>query len=114
MTDYTTNNSWQSGEKKMEWVQSYMPVLTSIRDRFIEEKPFTGLRITMSIHLEAKTAYLATVLRSGGAQVSVTGCNPLSTQDDVADALRNMGFEVHAKHGASPEEYVDHLKKLCQ
>jgi adenosylhomocysteinase len=111
MTDYTTNNSWQSGEKKMEWVQSYMPVLTSIRDRFIEEKPFTGLRITMSIHLEAKTAYLATVLRSGGAQVSVTGCNPLSTQDDVADALRNMGFEVHAKHGASPEEYVDHLKK---
>lgn len=111
MTDYTTNNSWQSGDKKMEWVQSYMPVLTSIRDRFIEEKPFTGLRITMSIHLEAKTAYLATVLRSGGAEVSVTGCNPLSTQDDVADALRNMGFEVHAKHGASPEEYVDHLKK---
>ncbi|HRC80746.1 MAG TPA: adenosylhomocysteinase [Sedimentibacter sp.] len=111
MTNDTIHESWQSGDKKMEWVQSYMPVLTSIRDRFIEEKPFTGLRITMSIHLEAKTAYLATVLRSGGAEVSVTGCNPLSTQDDVADALRNMGFEVHAKHGASPEEYVDHLKK---
>jgi len=79
MTDYTTNNSWQSGEKKMEWVQSYMPVLTSIRDRFIEEKPFTGLRITMSIHLEAKTAYLATVLRSGGhrsALRAVTPCQP--------------------------------------
>jgi adenosylhomocysteinase len=110
MTNDTIHESWQSGDKKMEWVQSYMPVLTSIRDRFIEEKPFTGLRITMSIHLEAKTAYLATVLRSGGAEVSVTGCNPLSTQDDVADALRNMGFEVHAKYGASPEEYVDHLK----
>jgi adenosylhomocysteinase len=64
----------------------------------------------MSIHLEAKTAYLATVLRSGGAEVSVTGCNPLSTQDDVADSLRAMGFEVHAKHGVSPEEYVEHLK----
>lgn len=110
MTNDTIHESWQSGDKKMEWVQSYMPVLTSIRDRFIEEKPFTGLRITMSIHLEAKTAYLATVLRSGGAEVSVTGCNPLSTQDDVADALRNMGFEVHAKYDASPEEYVDHLK----
>jgi adenosylhomocysteinase len=94
----------------MEWVQSYMPVLNSIKDRFIKEKPFADLRITMSIHLEAKTAYLATVLRSGGAEVSVTGCNPLSTQDDVADALRAMGFEVHAKHGANPEEYVEHLK----
>jgi adenosylhomocysteinase len=87
-----------------------MPALTSVRDRFIKEKPFRGLRITMSIHLEAKTAYLATVLRSGGAEVSVTGCNPLSTQDDVADSLRAMGFEVHARYDATPEEYVGHLK----
>jgi len=110
MNNEIIQRSWESGDKKMEWVQSYMPVLNSIKDRFIKEKPFAGLRITMSIHLEAKTAYLATVLRSGGAEVRVTGCNPLSTQDDVADALRAMGFEVHAKHGANPEEYVEHLK----
>jgi adenosylhomocysteinase len=110
MNNEIIQRSWESGDKKMEWVQSYMPVLNSIKDRFIKEKPFADLRITMSIHLEAKTAYLATVLRSGGAEVSVTGCNPLSTQDDVADALRAMGFEVHAKHGANPEEYVEHLK----
>jgi adenosylhomocysteinase len=110
MNNEIIQRSWESGDKKMEWVQSYMPVLNSIKDRFIKEKPFADLRITMSIHLEAKTAYLATVLRSGGAEVRVTGCNPLSTQDDVADALRAMGFEVHAKHGANPEEYVEHLK----
>jgi adenosylhomocysteinase len=108
------NNNFQksalSGDKKLDWVRSYMPVLSSIRERFLKEKPFSGLKITMSIHLEAKTAYLATVLRDGGAQVSVTGCNPLSTQDDVADSLRAMGFEVHARYGVSAEEYFDHLK----
>lgn len=110
MNNNKIHSSSQTGDKKLEWVRSYMPALTSVRDRFIEEKPFKGLRITMSIHLEAKTAYLATVLRSGGAEVSVTGCNPLSTQDDVADSLRAMGFEVHARYDATPEEYVGHLK----
>ena len=110
MTNNTIHSPSQTGDKKLEWVRSYMPALTSVRDRFIKEKPFRGLRITMSIHLEAKTAYLATVLRSGGAEVSVTGCNPLSTQDDVADSLRAMGFEVHARYDATPEEYVGHLK----
>ena len=73
MNNNKIHSSSQTGDKKLEWVRSYMPALTSVRDRFIEEKPFKGLRITMSIHLEAKTAYLATVLRSGGAEVSVTG-----------------------------------------
>ncbi len=94
---------------KLEWVTAYMPVLTSIRQRFLREKPFEGLRITMSIHLEAKTAYLATILRDGGAEVSVTGCNPLSTQDDVADSLRRLGFPVFAKYNVSPEQYTRDL-----
>jgi len=110
MTNNKIYGSSQTGDKKLEWVRSYMPALTSVRDRFIKEKPFDGIRITMSIHLEAKTANLATVLRSGGADVSVTGCNPLSTQDDVADSLRALGFEVHARYNATPEEYVNHLK----
>lgn len=97
------------GYKKLEWVEAYMPTLGSIRRRFAEEKPLQGKRVAMSIHLEAKTAHLARVLRDGGAEVAVTGCNPLSTQDDVADALRDLGFPVYARHGAGPEEYRAHL-----
>lgn len=100
-----------SGEDKINWVESYMPVLRNIKKEFEKTKPFLNKKITMSIHLEAKTAYLATVLAAGGAHVSVTGCNPLSTQDDVAAALAARGFDVYARHGVSNEEYVEHLKK---
>ena len=99
-----------SGADKIEWVRSYMPILNSIRADFERTRPFAGKKIAMSIHLEAKTAYLAKVLRAGGAEVWVTGCNPLSTQDDVAAALAAEGFEVHARHGVSEEEYREHLK----
>ncbi len=94
-----------SGRDKIEWVRSYMPILNSIKKEFEETQPFRGMKISMSIHLEAKTAYLAMVLKAGGAEVWVTGCNPLSTQDDVAAALAAQGFEVHARHGVSMEEY---------
>ena len=100
----------KSGKDKIEWVRSYMPILNSIRAEFERTKPFLGKRITMSIHLEAKTAYLATVLRAGGAEVFVTGCNPLSTQDDVAAALAAEGFEVFARRGVTDAEYAEHLK----
>ncbi|MBQ9774235.1 MAG: adenosylhomocysteinase [Clostridia bacterium] len=98
-----------SGADKIAWVQSYMPILNSIKEEFERTQPFQGMRIAMSIHLEAKTAYLAKVLRAGGAQVYVTGCNPLSTQDDVAAALAAEGFEVFARHGVSDAEYREHL-----
>ena len=98
-----------SGADKIAWVQSYMPILNSIKEEFERTQPFRGMKISMSIHLEAKTAYLAKVLRAGGAEVWVTGCNPLSTQDDVAAALVAEGFEVHARHGVSEEEYKEHL-----
>ncbi len=98
-----------SGADKIAWVKSFMPILNSIEEEFIRTKPFAGKRISMSIHLEAKTAYLAKVLRAGGAEVFVTGCNPLSTQDDVAAALVAEGFEVHARHGVTEEEYRQHL-----
>ena len=98
-----------SGADKISWVASYMPILNSIKADFERTKPFAGMKIAMSIHLEAKTAYLAKVLRAGGAEVWVTGCNPLSTQDDVAAALAKEGFEVHARHGVSDAEYREHL-----
>ena len=100
-----------SGADKIEWVRSYMPILNSIKADFEQRKPFAGMKIAMSIHLEAKTAYLAKTLRAGGAEVFVTGCNPLSTQDDVAAALVAEGFEVHARRGVSDEEYREHLIK---
>ena len=99
-----------SGTDKIAWVASYTPILNKIKEEFERTKPFAGMKISMSIHLEAKTAYLAKVLRAGGAEVWVTGCNPLSTQDDVAAALAAEGFPVHAIHGVSMEEYVEHLK----
>ena len=109
-------NLAKSGHDKINWVKSYMPVLNKINEEFTRTKPFAGKKISMSIHLEAKTAYLAITLAAGGAEVYVTGCNPLSTQDDVAAALVDLGFEVNAWRGVTNEEYEEHLKKtlsLC-
>ena len=103
-----------TGHQKIEWVKSSMPVLSSIHRRFSAEKPLNGLDISISIHLEAKTAYFAHVLAAGGANVRVTGCNPLSTQDDVAAALADDGFCVNALHGASPAEYRRHLTRTLE
>ena len=97
----------KSGHDKINWVKSYMPVLNSIEAEFERTKPFAGKKIAMSIHLEAKTAYLATVLRAGGAEVHSTGCNPLSTQDDVCAGLASRGVTVLATHGCTLEEYHD-------
>lgn len=99
----------KSGRDKIDWVRSYMPILNAIEKEFRKTKPFDGMKIAMSIHLEAKTAYLAEVLMAGGAKVQVTGCNPLSTQDDVAAALAEEGFVVNAHHGASDEQYREDL-----
>ncbi len=88
-----------------------MPLLNMIRSEFEKTRPFEGLKIAISIHLEAKTAYLATVLRCGGAEVFCTGCNPLSTQDTIAAALAHDGFVVFAVHGASAAQYENHLAK---
>ena len=98
-----------SGRKKIEWVRSSMPALSQIEAQLEAEKPFEGLRIAVSVHLEAKTANLGLVLAKGGAQVFLTGCNPLSTQDDVAAAVAEMGVETFGKYGVTPEEYEDLL-----
>ena len=101
----------EHGRMKIQWVQDFMPALSAIKERFEAEKPFAGKTIAMSIHMEAKTAFLALVLKAAGAEVYATGCNPLSTQDDVAAGLASLGVNVCAWHGATPEEYTDHLTK---
>ena len=100
-----------SGRKKIEWVRSFMPALTEIEKKFEKGKPFQGLRIAVSVHLEAKTANLGLVLAKGGAEVYLTGCNPLSTQDDVAAAVAEMGIETFGIKGVSAEEYEELLVK---
>lgn len=113
MSDYIVRdiNLHEQGRLKIDWVRVHMPVLNAIREEFEREKPFREMRIALSIHLEAKTAYLAEVLRAGGADVSVTGSNPLSTQDDVAAALAYTGMKVYAWYDASPGEYETHLRR---
>jgi adenosylhomocysteinase len=98
-----------SGENKIEWVRRNCPLLRSLESDFLAAKPFAGKRIALSIHLEAKTAYLCKVLAAGGAEMFVTGSNPLSTQDDVAAALAKAGLNVYAWHGATAEEYDAHI-----
>ena len=101
-----------SGERKIRWVEAHMPVLRDIGSDFAREKPFVGLKIALSVHLEAKTAYLCRVLEMGGAEMHVTGSNPLSTQDDVAAALAAKGMDVHAVYGCTDEEYQAHLRSV--
>ena len=103
-----------SGNDKIEWVRRNMPVLNFIRDIFEREQPFKGVKISLSIHLEAKTAYLCRVLAAGGAEMYITGSNPLSTQDDVAAALAEGGLNVFALHGCTPEEYDACVEEVCK
>ena len=98
-----------SGERKIKWVRRNMPILGKIAEEFKATRPFEGLRIALSVHMEAKTAWLCRVMAMGGAEMHVTGCNPLSTQDDVAAAVAAGGIDVHAWHGATEEEYNSHL-----
>ncbi|MCR4946629.1 MAG: adenosylhomocysteinase [Lachnospiraceae bacterium] len=105
-------NLYPSGDNKIDWVRKNCPLLRSLEEDFAKEKPFDGIRIALSIHLEAKTAYLCKVLAAGGAEMFITGSNPLSTQDDVAASLANSGLNVFAWHGTTEEEYVSHIKKV--
>ncbi len=105
---------WESGLRKIEWVKRNMPLLRGIEEEFSRTKPFDGLRVALSVHLEAKTAYLCRVMAAGGAEMYITGSNPLSTQDDVAAALVHEGLNVFALHGATPEEYERHIARVIE
>ncbi len=98
-----------SGEKKIAWAKRFMPLLNSIEEDFKRDKPFAGLKMTVSLHLEAKSAVLCRVLMEGGADLCITGCNPLSTQDDVTAALVSRGAQVWAWYDCTQEEYDRHM-----
>ncbi len=100
----------KEGLMKIDWASRHMPVLQTLEQTSAPRQPFAGLQIAICIHLEAKTAYLAQVLKQCGAMVTATGSNPLSTQDEIAAALVVSGIKVYAWHGATEEEYHRHLR----
>ena len=100
-----------SGHDKIEWVKNFMPVMTAIDEEFSKTKPFAGKKMVITLHLEAKTAYMAEIFKHAGAEVAITGSNPLSTQDDIAAALVEDGLNVFAWHGCTEEEYFTFIDK---
>ena len=107
------NELLRKGELRLHWAETHMPVLQQIRERFRREKPLEGLRISMALHTEAKTGILAITLAEAGAHVRLASCNPLSTDDSVALALRDKyGLEVYARKGETQDEYYSHLNSV--
>jgi adenosylhomocysteinase len=94
------------GRRKMDWALQHMPILRELREQFEESKPLAGQTIGMAMHVEAKTANLVELLALGGAEVAITGCNPLSTHDDVSAALdANDDITSYAKRGVGDDDY---------
>lgn len=102
------------GFRKIEWAERHMKVLARIRELFKKERPLEGYRIGMALHVEAKTAVLVKTLIDGGAKVAITACNPMSTQDDVADSLREVGIPCFARRGMDVKEYYEALRRVIR
>ncbi len=102
-----------SGYMRLDWARTHMPVVSSIRERMIREKPFKGIRVGMALHVEAKTGILALLMQEGGADVTMSSCNPLSTDDAVVKSLKeDYGMKVYARKGETEEEYYEYLNKV--
>jgi len=105
----------ESGQRKIEWARQHMPICASLREDFEAEQPFAGEVIGMAMHIEAKTAVLAEILAAGGAEVAITGCNPLSTHDDVSVALDAVdGITSYGRHGIDDEEYYEAMEAVLE
>src|SRR3989338_7898293 len=104
----------EQGAKNIEWAEMQMGALLKIKERFEKEKPFKGITIAMALHVTKETAVLVRTLKAGGADVAITGCNPLSTQDDVSAALAKEGIKVWAYKGETNEDYYRYLKYVIR
>ena len=102
----------EQGFKNIEWAETQMGALLKVRERFEKEKLLKGYRVGMALHITKETAVLVRTLIAGGAEVAITSCNPLSTQDDVAAALAKEGIEVYGYKGESTEDYYRFIKKV--
>lgn len=103
----------KQGSLRLHWAEAHMPVLMDIRKRFVDEQPLAGLKVGMALHTEAKTGMLAVTLADAGAKVKLASCNPLSTDDSVAAALRDeYGLDVYAKKWETEAEYYKSLNTV--
>ena len=107
------NDLVEKGSLRLHWVEDHMPALMAIRKRFADEKPLAGLKVGMALHTEAKTGMLAVTLADAGAEIRLASCNPLSTDDSVAAALREeYGLNVYARKWESQDEYYNNLNTV--
>ncbi|HNR38182.1 MAG TPA: adenosylhomocysteinase [Acidobacteriota bacterium] len=104
----------EQGALKVRWAESRMPVMMALRERFAKEQPLKGMRIAGCLHVTKETAVLVKTLKAAGAQVAWSGCNPLSTQDDIAAALVADGISVYAWHGMNVEEFYWCIDKTLE
>jgi adenosylhomocysteinase len=104
----------KSGKKILEYAEAQMGALMKVRETFVREKPFDGLRIGMALHVTKETAALVRTLEAGGAQVAICSCNPLSTQDHAAAALAAEGTKVYAKKGETDKEYYEYINNVLE
>ena len=102
----------QQGELNIEFAKMHMGALMKVRERFLKEKPLKGIRVGMALHVTKETANLVDTLIAGGAEVAITGCNPLSTQDDVSAALAKRGVRTWAYKGETKEDYYRYLENV--
>ena len=100
------------GHLNIEYAERNMPIMGMIKERFAKERPFKGMTIGLALHVTKETAVLVRTLIAGGAKVAIAGCNPLSTQDDVAAAFATDGVHVYAKKGESTEDYYRYIEKV--
>ncbi|WP_407424058.1 adenosylhomocysteinase [Methanobrevibacter sp.] len=100
------------GVRKIEWVQKHMPVLETIKEEYLETQPFKGITIGSCLHLEPKTINLGLTLMAGGAEVAMTGCNPLSTHDDAVAGAADLGLNVYGWREQDDEEYYQTINMV--
>jgi adenosylhomocysteinase len=98
-----------AGARMIDWAERHMPVLTEIRRELSKSKPLKGMTVGMALHTEMKTAVLVRTIVAAGAKVAITGCNPLSTKDDIAAALAKQGVNIYAWRGETSKEYYSNL-----
>jgi len=100
------------GNNQIEYAEEQMNSLLKVRERFEKERPLDGVRVGLALHITKETAALVRTLKAGGAKIAITGCNPLSTQDDVAAALAKQDINVYGWHRETHEEYYKNLNKV--
>ena len=104
----------ESGSLRVDWARARMPVLAALKEEALKTKPLAGMRVAGCLHVTKETAVLIETIAAAGAEISWSGCNPLSTQDDVAAWLAEEGYSIHAWHGQSVDDFYWCIDKTLE